>query len=157
MSLDLKNPIAFNTKINKYVMIYNAQKEDQKYYICPICKKEMILKQRSEKKHHFSHKNPGDNNTQLHNNDNSIHNSAQYITKQLIEDGYLISFNRECISCKTNNLFEIEKITQNSIITLEYGFHFNNEYKKADIVYLENNNIKYIFEIYNTHHTDECE
>ena len=67
----------------------------------------------------------------------------------------MISFNRECISCETNNLFKIEKITEKSIIKFEHNFNFNNKNRRAVIAYLENDKIKYIFEICDTNKTDE--
>jgi hypothetical protein len=57
------------------------------------------------------------------------------LMKKLLENKTPIQFTRECILCKKNNEI-IDKITDESIILLEYHFNHNDELKIADVVHV---------------------
>jgi hypothetical protein len=64
-----------------------------------------------------------------------------------------ISFIRNCCSCKKDTDFHIPEVSVHSSVEIEYRFEYNGP-KIADVAYLENGNLSYVFEILNTHRTD---
>lgn len=69
-----------------------------------------------------------------------------------------ITINKKCISenCKNIKRQIIEKLNPNQKIIQEFTFRYNSTKKQADLCLLDNQIMKYIIEIYNTHRTEEC-
>ncbi len=83
-----------------------------------------------------------------------IHKDAQLKFKSILEKGCDLEIYRKCIACETFGVFFI-KIPKNSKIECEHSFKFNDKIYRADLAFIENENIKYIFEIFNTNETNE--
>ena len=81
--------------------------------------------------------------------ESDIHIEAKILLKNTISSNN-ITINRECKKCSKVETFEINK---NTNIELEYTFVHNDSNKIADIAYLNNNKLEYIFEICNSHKT----
>ena len=143
---------AINKLTGERVYPKNANKKDE--YYCPECNKDLILCQGKIIAHHYRHKIDSINPCHYYSNptETQIHIEAKILLKKLLERKILISFIRNCCSCKKNDIFEIPEIGETSMIELEYRFEYNGV-KIADVAYIENNNIVYIFEICNTHKT----
>jgi hypothetical protein len=75
------------------------------------------------------------------------------LMKTLLESKTHIQFIRECVSCKISSEITLPEITEDSIITLEHRFNYDNELKIADVAHTLNGEIKSIYEICNTHKT----
>ena len=70
------------------------------------------------------------------------------LMKCLLDNKINIKFNRICENCKIQNNCYNEIIYYNNSFTyLEYKFYYNNSNRSADVALIENNKIKYIFEI----------
>ena len=63
-----------------------------------------------------------------------------------------ISFIRKCCECTGHSIWKLPEIKDNSVIKLEYRFEFNGP-KIADVAWLNDDKLYYIFEICNTHKT----
>jgi len=153
---------ALNKLTCEYVYPKIANKKDE--YICPECNKDLILCQGKIRVHHFRHKVDSVNPCHYYNNpsETQIHKDAKMLMKTLLENKTPIEFIRGCVSCKKNEIFKIPEIKETSmtdsiiidgsIIELEYKFEYNG-FKIADVAYIDNGEILYIFEICNTHRT----
>jgi hypothetical protein len=143
---------SINKLTGEYVYPKIANKKDE--YICPECNKDLILCQGKIKVHHFRHKIDSVNPCCHYSNptETQIHKDAKLLLKKLLERKISISFSRNCCCCKKNEEFEIPEITETSVIQLEYRFEYNGV-KIADVAYIDDNEIIYIFEICNTHKT----
>jgi len=143
----------------KYVYPKFANKNDN--YICPECNKDLVLKQGDIRIHHFAHKK--DNNPcNYYSNpsESQIHKDAKMLLKQLLELNIDIKIirkcnNNKCIVKEKNIKYKIPKLDKSSNVILEYKFKYNNNIKFADVAYIENDDIICLFEIYNTHKTNE--
>jgi len=139
------------TKLYEYPKI--ASKENK--YICPDCEKDVILRKGDIRIHHFAHFKD-ENPCNYYNNpgESQIHKDAKFLFKSLLENKKIIYFNRKCNKCSCcSDEFLIKDYTDKSIILNEYRFLFNDKYKIADVAYLEDNKLKYIFEICYKHRT----
>jgi hypothetical protein len=69
--------------------------------------------------------------------------------KSLLDNKKNISIHRSCNYCKQPNYVYLEKIcyNENTFAIIEYKFNYNNSSRSADVALMENNIIKYIFEI----------
>lgn len=72
--------------------------------------------------------------------------------KHFLESGKNISIMQTCGECKIERCIKINPLIENSVVKLEHRFKYNGN-KIADVAYLQNNEIKYIFEICHTHKT----
>jgi len=144
---------AINKLTDKYVYPKIANKKDE--YICPECNKDLILVQGDIRVHHFRHKVDSINPCHYYSKptESQIHKDAKKLMKTLLENRTHIKFIRGCISCKTNTEINIPEITDDSIITLEYRFNYENVLRIADIAHTIKDEIKGIYEICNTHKT----
>jgi len=150
---------ALKKDTGEYVYPRIANKSDK--YICPDCKKDLILKKGNIRIHHFSHIKD-DNPCNYYNkpSESQIHKDAKMLLKNLLDNKKQLIFIRECHSdvvgfcSKNTEEYEIPEITDNSQIVLEYRFDYNG-LKIADVAYIDNNEIVCLFEIYNTHRTEE--
>jgi len=69
-----------------------------------------------------------------------------------------ITINKKCINENCNNIKRqiIEMLNPHQKIVQEFTFPYNSTKKQADLCLLDNQTMKYIIEIYNTHRTEEC-
>jgi hypothetical protein len=143
---------AINKVTEQYEYPRIAKKANK--YICPDCKKDVILKKGAIRVHHFAHYK-SENPCVYYNNpgESQIHKDAKMAFKTVLDSDINITFTRKCNCCKNNHKHNIDKKSEKSIIKLEHGFLFNNSHKKADIAYIEEEQIKYIFEICYKHKT----
>ena len=143
---------AINKLTGEYVYPKIANKKDE--YICPECKKDLILCQGSIKVHHFRHKVDNVNPCHHYSNptESQIHKDAKMLLKNLLQRKNQISFIRNCCCCKKNEEFEIPEISEYSVIEIEYRFEYNGV-KIADVAYIDDAELLCIFEICNTHKT----
>jgi competence CoiA-like predicted nuclease len=149
---------AINAETGDYVHPKLANKCDK--HNCPECKQPLILRQGKILRPHFAHKK-SDNPCNMYNHPgvSQIHKDAQYLLKHLLERKFKITMERDCGNeCKHKaEEFEIPEISITSQIVIEYPFEHNGMKKIADVAYLDNDELVCIFEIYNTHGTDEEE
>ena len=125
-------------------------------YLCPDCKKDVILRKGNIRVHHFAHyksdnpciyyERPGES---------QIHKDAKMALKTILEQDKDILFIRKCRSCIHTDTHNIDKRTEESTIHLEHRFTFNDSRKIADVACLNGSTIKYIFEICYKHKTHE--
>ena len=142
--------------INKATELYEhpliASKKSN--YICPTCKEDVVFRKGTINIPHFSHKADSLCNCYFNPSKSQIHKNAQLLLKRLLDDKTKLSCFRECITCE-NTIDITFEYNDNTICKLEHKFQFNEHNYIADIVLLEDNEIKFIFEIFNTHKTDE--
>lgn len=146
---------AINKITNKHEHPKIATKGKNKY-ICPSCEKDVIFRNGKIKKPHFAH-NKSDNPCHYYDkpSETQIHKEAKLLMKSLLDNKKHISIHRSCNYCKQRNCSSSEVInhisnddyTDNTTAVIEYKFYFNNSNRSADIAFVENDNIKYIFEI----------
>jgi hypothetical protein len=133
-----------------------AKKTEQ--FICPECRKDLILCQGQVNIHHFRHNVDSINPCNYYNNpgETALHKDAKELMKSILNKCMHITMNRKCSQCSNNNIaIEIKTQNDNTSTELEYRFEYLGSSKIADVAYLHNGNIKYIFEICNTHKTSE--
>jgi hypothetical protein len=144
---------AINKNTGEYVYPKIANKKDE--YICPECNKDLILVNGEVRVHHFRHKVDCINPCHHYGNptESQIHKEAKNLLKSLLERKIPISFIRSCCECNRYDEFEIPVMTETSNIVIEHRFVYNGLSKQADVAYINDGMIIYIFEIYNTHKT----
>ena len=143
---------AINKTTNKYEYPKIANKINK--YKCPFCEKNVIFRNGKIKQPHFAHYKSNNHCSYYEKpNETQIHKDAKLLMKTLLDNKNKILFYRECYECllEENTIFEY-KITdndynKNTIASMEYRFNYNNSNRSADVVLVENKNIKYIFEI----------
>jgi len=146
---------AINKFTNDYEYPQMASKGKNKYK-CPSCDKYVIFKKGLIKKPHFAHYK-SDNPCLYYDkpNESQIHKDAKMLMKSLLDNKKNISITRECKYCHQRNLgynecihYDIyEEYNENTKGFIEYKFIHNNSKKSADVALIENDKIKYIFEI----------
>lgn len=149
---------AIQTDNNEYVLPYKAEKN--KNYKCIGCQQKLILKKGNIRKCHFAH----DSNTNCsyfeHPNESDLHKEAKYKLASWLKQQKTFGIVWSC--CKINNRGNkcgnsnnemrcTIKYEENDKVEIEYH-DVNNKYI-ADIAVINNNKVKYIFEIKNTHST----
>jgi hypothetical protein len=143
---------AINKNSNNYEHPKIASKKCK--YKCPDCEKDVIFKKGTILKPHFAHYKSG-NPCYYYDkpSETQIHKDAKLLLKTLLDNNYEICFHRECYKClfEEPTIFE-HKISkndynENSKSIMEYKFMYNNSNRSADVALIENNDIKYIFEI----------
>jgi hypothetical protein len=152
---------AINKETNEYVYPAIANKIDK--YICPECNRDVILRKGEIRICHFAHMRD-DNPCMYYNkpSESQIHKDAKLILKKILDDKKEITIKRACIGTMNNYncpdiYYEEHSIPikdKDSNIVIEYNFEYNGK-KCADVAYIYNNEIVCIFEIYNTHRTEE--
>lgn len=145
---------AINKNTNQIVLAKNASKNEE--YICIGCKEELIFKKGDVRIPHFSHK--PNINCSFFNNSNGeesqIHKTAKNLLKNILENKKQLFISKKCSECCCECDEDIIIIDDDCCVELEYNFNYNGS-RIADVAYLINNNIKYIFEIFYTHQTME--
>ena len=136
--------------LNKETRLYESPSIAQKIidYICPDCGKDVMFKRGEIRIPHFSHyreENPC--NYYSRPNETQIHKDAKMLLKLILDNKRKVYFKRRCDRCNTPELVNIDTITENTNIKIEHRFSYNESDKSADVAYLENNEIKYIFEM----------
>lgn len=146
---------AINKNTNTYVLPSFGNKKDE--YVCPDCNQDLILCQGQIISHHFRHFSDKYNDCIRYNTptESQIHKDAKILVQQSLQQKKVI-INRHCCSCTHIDEFEIPSLSDTSSINIEYSFEYENERKIADIAYIDNGDIIGIFEIYNTHKTDDA-
>lgn len=147
----MKNLGAINSITKKYVSPYEANKKDN--YICPDCNKKLIFRNGKINKPHFSHKSNKQCLYYDHPNESQIHKDAKLKLSNWLTDKKPLEIIWNCRCCKKESLFNSDEIKykKNDNVIIEYRSK-NNKFI-ADIAVLNNEKIKYIFEIKNTHET----
>ena len=165
---------AINQVTKEYVLPSYANKDEN--YQCPHCSKDVILKKGDIRRHHFAHK-ISDNPCSYYNSqgESEIHKEAKLRLKMLLETPTItISIKRKCCQpfrgkhCENIDEYVIENINENSEVVYDdelcigkvfIEHRYKNEYKDgysvADVAYIVNDKISYIFEVYNKHKTHE--
>lgn len=139
---------AINNITKCYIYPKIANKTDQ--YSCIDCKSKVILCKGDIVKPYFRHYKLNECMRYENPNESQIHKDAKLLLKQLFDDGKNITINSKCNCCNNQENTIINTINKN--IVLEYRFDYNG-LKIADVAYLNDNKVKYIIEIFNTHKT----
>ena len=146
---------AFKKGTQEYIYPVIANKLDE--YICPDCNKDLILRKGDKYRHHFAHYND-DNPCNYYNKplESQIHKDAKMLLKSLLDNNKQIKIIRKCPNNCGHKLkkYKIPKVSDTSQIIIEHRFDYNG-LKIADLAYIDNNKIVCIFEICNTHKTEE--
>lgn len=142
---------ALNKDTNLYEYPSIALKSNK--YFCPECKNDVIIKKGNINIHHFCHKK-SDNPCVHYSKPSSsiIHSIAQNLIINLLNDGKELSFLQKCHYCNDNNKIKI-KINDNQKVIKEYRID-GGKYI-CDIAIVDNDDVIFIIEIYNTHKTKE--
>ena len=152
---------AFKKGTQEYIYAAIANKLDK--YICPDCNKNLILRKGIRYRHHFAHYNDNDPcNYYNKPSESQIHKDAKMLLKSLLLDNNRqIKIIRKCYNdyCdyklkKYSKKYKIPKISDTSKIIIEHRFNYNG-LKIADVAYIDNDEIVCIFEICNTHKTED--
>jgi hypothetical protein len=83
-------------------------------------------------------------------NEEDCHKDAKELLKEILDDHYQLCIN--CVHCKFHKN-TIKKVSEKSSISVEHKFSLNGTRKSADVAYLQDGDLKYIFEICNTSKT----
>lgn len=143
---------AINKKTKKYVYPQIANKNNT--YICSDCNKTLIFCHGKIIKPYFRHKTDHNSCTYYDKpNEAQIHKDAKMLLKKLLETQDLI-ISRKCTKCKKYDKYDIKQ-QPDSNIEIEYRFQYGEDNKIADVAYIWGTTIHYLFEIYNTHKTNE--
>ncbi len=143
---------ALNKITNQYEYPKIAEKTSK--YICPECKKDVVLRKGDVRIHHFAHKK-SENPCMYYNNpgESQLHKDAKLALKTCIEHKNTLVIEQKCNMCAKKKTTTIGQLSELNSIKLEHKFIYNNSNKCADVAYLENETIKYIFEICYKHKT----
>lgn len=144
---------AFDKETKRYVPLKLAVKGT--IYTCPGCNDDLTVVEGEIKAKHFRHlKKENPCNYYRNPSDLQIHKEAQNLLKSLLERRMPITMLRNCSSCGQKSGWKIPEMNEHSEIRLEYCFNHEEDRKFADVAYLDNSSLRYIFEIYNTHRTE---
>jgi hypothetical protein len=144
--------------INKNTNDYEYPKiANKKYkYKCPCCEQDVIFKNGKIKQPHFAHYK-SDNPCYYYDkpSETQIHKDAKLLMKTLLDNKKYISIHRSCNYCEQRKCGYSENIcydiyddyNENTKAVIEYKFYYNNSNRSADVALIENDKIKYIFEI----------
>jgi hypothetical protein len=143
---------AINKTTDKYEPPKLANKKNE--YKCPSCEKNVIFRNGKIKKPHFAHYKSNNPCSYYEKpNETQIHKDAKLLMKTLLDNKNRILFYRECCDCllEENTILEYKisenDYNENTLASIEYKFNYNNSSRSADVALVENNNIKFIFEI----------
>jgi len=147
---------AINKTTNKYENPKIAKKTNK--YKCPCCERDVIFKNGKIKKPHFAHYKSDNPCTYYEKpNESQIHKDAKLLMKTLLDNKRSINIYRKCYYCEEEDTTDTEvtyvsnikpeEYKNNTSPVIEYKFDYNNSKRSADVALLENNEIKYIFEI----------
>jgi hypothetical protein len=145
--------------INKNTNTYEYPKiANKKYkYMCPCCENDVIFKNGKILKPHFAHYKSG-NPCYYYDkpSETQIHKDAKMLMKSLLDNKKNICIHRNCNYCEQRHcginfgvdydIFD-DEYNENTKAIIEYKFNYNNSNRSADVALVENDSIKYIFEI----------
>jgi hypothetical protein len=159
---------AINKLTNNYEYPIIASKENK--YKCPDidCGKDVIFRKGIINQPHFAHYKSDKSNVSCNYyekpSEDQIHKDAKLLMKTLLDAKTPMIFQRRCNNqnkrYKCRNIKNIHILhtdyNENTKAIIEYRFDYNNsDNRRADVALIEYNQIKYIFEIYNTSATKE--
>lgn len=131
-----------------YVLPYNAERGLE--YKCPGCNEFVIVKKGNIKNHHFAHKPDSNCKFYHHPGEGEIHKMTKYIIADLVKKRKMnVVRLDDCSVCSVYRNITIEYEEGDEVLT-EYRVH---DKCIVDIAVINNGNIKYIFEICDTHKT----
>ena len=134
---------------NNYVSPSSAIKS--KKYKCPDCDASVIVKQGEIRIHHFAHFVKQSCEYFERPSEAQIHKDGKLAIKHRLEtDGFMIE--RKCLKCKDDVIQN--QIPKQDRVELEHRFEHMEQTKIADIACFKDGK-RIIFEIFNTHRTDE--
>jgi uncharacterized protein YkuJ len=144
---------ALNKETKQLVLAKDANKQTE--YICIGCKEDLIFKKGDINIQHFAHKSYSKCQYFCNNSseESQIHKTAKELLKEILLNKESLIISKKCGTCSCECDEEIINNVE-KIIELEYNFTHNG-LRIADVAYLVNNEIKYIFEICHTHKTEE--
>ena len=150
---------AINKDTSNYEYPKIANKKNK--YKCPSCDKDVIFRNGKIKAPHYAHKksrNPCyyyDKPTE-----SQIHKDAKMLLKSLLDNRQCICVDKRCKYCKNETFEDLYEINddmgsdfidsyynENTKAVIEYKFNYNNSKRSADVALIEEDKIKYIFEI----------
>lgn len=147
---------AIQKDTGEYILPKDAQKGVE--YICMDCEQKVIFRKGVQRRAHFAHYSPTNTCSYYeHPNESQIHKDAKYRFATWLAEKRKIEFIWFCPECSIHNGGEDSdtshtlKYDENDEVVVEYRDP-NNRYI-ADIAILNNNRVKYIFEIQHTHKT----
>ena len=139
---------AINKTTNGYEFATIADKSNK--YKCPSCEMDVIFKKGKIIRPYFAHyKSTNPCYYYDRPNETQIHKDAKMLLKTLMDNKNQITFYNECHDCGDNTVDcgEIEYSEKSKAVT-EHKFEYNDSTRRsADVALVENENIKYIFEI----------
>ena len=144
---------AFESITNQYVLPFKAEKG--KIYKCADCSQRVLLRKGNVRKAHFAHYVPTNTCTYYeHPNESQMHKDAKYKLAERLNDKYPININNDCPKCTVSpavfDNYNIEYLDGDRAV-VEYR-DINNKWI-ADVALINNDKIRYIFEIKHTHAT----
>lgn len=144
---------AQNINTGELVHIAHANKNED--YMCPDCKSPILFCKGDKVTPYFRHK--ADSSCDRYNHmtpDLTTHLKAQLLLKETLESNSL-KILKCCSECSDYSRINIDKKSY-STVSVEKTFLYNDSIKYADVACVnDSGNIVYIFEIFNTHKTDE--
>lgn len=148
---------AIHKSTGNYASPVTADKKES--YCCPECNADVILKKGLIKRPHFAHKQKRTCNFFDKPSESQVHKDAQKLLKHVIEqNGRLVINQHVCKSCKSSkSSVPIREYDSLSAIRTEYEFLYKDSRKRADVAFLHNGELVYIFEIMYSHKTRECD
>lgn len=143
---------AINKNTNNYEYPRIANKSNK--YKCPCCEKDVIFRNGKIKQPHFAHyKSESPCHYYDRPNETQIHKDAKLLMKSLLDGKKNICILRNCdqINCNCNNnvryCISNDDYSENTNAVIEHRFNYNNSIRSADVALVENDAIKFIFEI----------
>lgn len=157
---------AINKNTNDYEYPRIANKSNK--YKCPCCEKDVIFRNGKIKQPHFAHyKSESPCHYYDRPNETQIHKDAKLLMKSLLDGKKNIYITRNCNHCEQRverdggfeeNIFDCisnDDYSENTHAVIEHRFNYNNSNKSADVALVENDVIKFIFEICYKNKTNE--
>ncbi len=125
-------------------------------YTCPCCERDVIFKKGQIKIPHFSHK-ASEIKCSFYDkpSETEIHKEAKILMKSLLDKKIQIQFHRCCSSCEDVDVINFY-YEDNDKAVIEYKFYYNDSNRSADVALINDNNIRFIFEICHKNKTKEC-
>lgn len=147
---------AFDTTLDRYVNPFNAEKGHS--FTCVECKQKVILRKGTVRIAHFAHYSPTNTCSYFeHPSESQQHKDAKFKLAGWLRDKYIDEI---WWSCKeTSGSYSCSVYDYGTSIDYKEGdeviVEYRDPYKKyiADIAIINNNCVRYIFEIFHTHRT----
>jgi hypothetical protein len=145
---------ALEVSSNEYTTPTNATKDKQ--YKCVDCNNKVILRKGTIRKAHFAHHSQTNTCSYYdHPNESQIHKDAKLLMAKMLTEKKLLQFCWDCLNCGSQ-AYAFEDTSsihykEEDQAVLEYRDP-NNKWV-ADVALVNNGEVRYIFEIKNTHAT----